>query len=75
MARLMSSMHVLYIYDEIGELTFQFIVEENILDALHWIKVNFIFMSNMNIENKINKILKIYKSERIKNIWKLKVIG
>ena len=53
----MSPMHVLYIYDEIGELTFQFIVEENILDALHWIKVNFIFVSSMNIEN--NKNLKI----------------
>ena len=56
MAKLMSSLHVLNVYDEIGELAFQFIVEENILDALHWIKVNFIFM---NIENKTNKNLKI----------------
>ena len=72
MAKLMSSLHVLYVYNEKGELAFQFIVGKNILDALHWIKVNFIFM---NIENKTNKNLKIYKSEGIKNIGKFKVMG
>ena len=35
MAKLMSSLHVLYVYNEKGELAFQFIVGKNILDALH----------------------------------------
>lgn len=55
----MFSMHVLYVYDEIVEYSFQLTVEENIFGLFTLNKNKFYPISDMNVENKTNKNLKI----------------